>query len=928
MKTSKFFFSTLIAASAMTATAYAEDYTIGTSNNNDSTLTSATSEDTITFEKESGYLTAGGGTVNANVVINSLKLTDGYSGVTYTFNGTVTGSGEFSFNPTTGANNQNYVFNGDVSGYSGNMIINANKYGSFTFNNNATGTGAITATSAWCAVNFNGATINNSEVNAATINISGKTSFVANTSLIGKVVVASGAEASNTGTLNLSDAKVSLNGVALVNTGTVSVGSKTIFDLTSVDGAQTLISGGTITGWNTLGVSNFTVNGNVLAGRSSVELSNAGQVSITEVVATLVWNGGEQGTWDVESSENWLNNGQADKFYMLDSVEFTDSTTNGTIGVASAVTVTDFTVSSGIHTLTCSNGGYVAIAGSGTIENGATLILGTETGATGLLRGAITVKNGGTLQFNAKDVTGYNGGANSLQTITVDEGGSLIMNVNGNETFAGTLNLGGTIAKGDNADSATAWDIWGNSSINVKSATAKIATNIRIGRQNAVITLDNGSMLTVSGNIVLRDSGSDTLKVDGGNGSGSFVFTGTSGTIGRGVKLGNGALTVGDGENASFLTVGRIEIGDNGSGNGESNSAVSRLNIEKNSTLKVTGATNTWSSANDYKQNSVVLGEWNNTTYASIKGTLLAKDAEIGMGDWGAHITVDGLLVAKGLGQAVKSAGDFVVTLNDGGKILVGESGISDKRSAQGAITLNAGTVGTYSDTTTLAFGMTLNSGDGTTFDTQKYVFAEDGNSVSQGSDGSEISVTGSLSGTGKLIKTGDGTLTLSGDNTYTGGTTVSTGTLVAGSNSALGTNSVKISGGKLEVASGVTVSNAIEIVLNSAYTAEAAIQGAGTLASSAITVSGDLDALVTLQRTVAQQYEYQLLSNTLSTDNVTVTLSSELASAIENKGWSYDYDTTSGTLTLTIPEPSAFGLLAGVGALALVASRRRRSRR
>jgi len=44
--------------------------------------------------------------------------------------------------------------------------------------------------------------------------------------------------------------------------------------------------------------------------------------------------------------------------------------------------------------------------------------------------------------------------------------------------------------------------------------------------------------------------------------------------------------------------------------------------------------------------------------------------------------------------------------------------------------------------------------------------------------------------------------------------------------------------------------------------------------------------------------------------------------------GYVYDSETRVGTLTLGIPEPSAFGLLAGVGALALVASRRRRSRR
>ncbi|MBE6401213.1 MAG: hypothetical protein E7037_04195 [Verrucomicrobia bacterium] len=175
------------------------------------------------------------------------------------------------------------------------------------------------------------------------------------------------------------------------------------------------------------------------------------------------------------------------------------------------------------------------------------------------------------------------------------------------------------------------------------------------------------------------------------------------------------------------------------------------------------------------------------------------------------------------------------------------------------------------------------------------------------------------------LVKTGAETLTLSGDNKYAGGTTISAGTLVAGSDSALGKNSVKISGGKLEVSSDVTVSNAIEIVLNSAYTTEAAVQGAGTL-TSAITVSGDLDALITLQRTVAQQYEYKLLSNSLTTDGVTVTLSEELEKAILEEGWTYTLTADNGsTLTLTIPEPSAFGLLAGVGALALVASRRRR---
>ena len=50
---------------------------------------------------------------------------------------------------------------------------------------------------------------------------------------------------------------------------------------------------------------------------------------------------------------------------------------------------------------------------------------------------------------------------------------------------------------------------------------------------------------------------------------------------------------------------------------------------------------------------------------------------------------------------------------------------------------------------------------------------------------------------------------------------------------------------------------------------------------------------------------------------------SGEFLDKYAGQKWSYDGSTLS--LSLAIPEPSAFGLLAGVGALALVAARRRR---
>ena len=180
------------------------------------------------------------------------------------------------------------------------------------------------------------------------------------------------------------------------------------------------------------------------------------------------------------------------------------------------------------------------------------------------------------------------------------------------------------------------------------------------------------------------------------------------------------------------------------------------------------------------------------------------------------------------------------------------------------------------------------------------------------------------------LMKTGDEILTLSGTNNYSGGTTISAGTLVAGSNSALGTNFVKISGGKLEVSSGVTVSNNITVVLGD------------TLDAAVITGDGSLGGKITLDYAASAENVALALATEETTKTYTL-LSGNVGSSLSmdffelGTGWAdgwkisdyvYNSETGAGTLTLGIPEPSAFGLLAGVGALALVASRRRRSRR
>ena len=177
----KTLFLSAILATALCSSAFAAEYTFTASDNGNNNNTARINQihtleagDTIIFNKASGHLTQCGGEINAAVRIDALTLTDGYSDRTYTFNGTVTGAGAFSFGGTTGANNQHYVFNGDVSGYSGNMSLANNKTGSFTFNN-TTGTGSISGANV--TVNLNGATVNSSSINVATINVSGNTNI-------------------------------------------------------------------------------------------------------------------------------------------------------------------------------------------------------------------------------------------------------------------------------------------------------------------------------------------------------------------------------------------------------------------------------------------------------------------------------------------------------------------------------------------------------------------------------------------------------------------------------------------------------------------------------------------------------------------------------------------------------------------------------
>ena len=181
----------------------------------------------------------------------------------------------------------------------------------------------------------------------------------------------------------------------------------------------------------------------------------------------------------------------------------------------------------------------------------------------------------------------------------------------------------------------------------------------------------------------------------------------------------------------------------------------------------------------------------------------------------------------------------------------------------------------------------------------------------------SDQTFNGSISDSAKLAKSGTKTLTLTGANTFSGGVTVSAGTLIAGSTSALGTGKTTVAAdAKLGLIAGttVTVNGGVELA-----------EGAKIVVDmSAFTDKAETFAL-NLITTNALKYG----DTSITSDNVGTLLTDGVVSLSgwDKTGWtqSLSYADNTLSLTMTIPEPSTFGLLAGVGALALVAARRRR---
>ena len=424
---------------------------------------------------------------------------------------------------------------------------------------------------------------------------------------------------------------------------------------------------------------------------------------------------------------------------------------------------------------------------------------------------------------NGVTVTANIGTGASLTSDLAVTGSNNTFNLNGG-------NLRGGIRLNDNAALSTALTATGNlvvgnnATLNVAAAqTVTVAGVTELGETSALTKEGAGELnmgtsatldsLNITGGTVRFQSGTiGNMMVTGGVAhiAGATSTVGSDGTFssshnnGFYIK-GTGEVNIGDGTNQCVVTATRVEMGDDSTGSGGT------LNVKSGSRLIVESpdVINHGAPAQDtYHKTGFILGEWGVSSTVNVEGVLLLKEASVTCGDNTGYVNVKngGVLAAKGFLNAKDNDGTLVLGMEDGGKLILGDAGITAKTITA---TLGAGTVGIMADSL-ISKNVTLGSTAGTTFNTAKYVWTSDGANISEGAEGGTLTVSGVLSGSGKLVKTGAGTLKLTATNTYGGGTNLTGGTLEIAAESALGSGALSIIGGTLDVTGNVTLGSTV----------------------------------------------------------------------------------------------------------------------
>ncbi|MCD8283526.1 MAG: autotransporter-associated beta strand repeat-containing protein [Opitutae bacterium] len=735
---------------------------------------------------------------------------------------------------------------------------------------------------------------------------------------------------SNNQTLTL--ANLNLSGTFYVIDGTGSGNTLTVSGATTVSGADATIA----IYWNKL-LSLGTLNGDsdstlTILGSNAQEATaaNATQATLGNFSGSLVITGrsGDNTTFQLKR------NAAAASFESLsltNSTLLVYGTANNNGNANSALTIGQVDVSGTGTIRTTSNSGYFVLNGlSGT---GATLNLSSQSDST--------------------VATIYDLGKNVSATATNDFTGTIEISTTNNGDYRGVSLVisDGDIAKGAVISFGTEGKANNSLSLGVNASEVTVAGLSSTSGHTGVDIIYSGSVtpsaLGNAGANITSDGTARTLTINVAEGA-SYDFYGT---ILDGVSLkktGEGSQAIHGESDTSFSSFNGSVAVEAGTLTLDGDFAMSSLSVSEGATVGIAGAS-TISADSTIAGGLSISGSLAVTNGATVDLTGVTSSQAGGSGTLsvsGEGSTVKVSLLAHGWdGRETNFGSDMynaTLQIADGGTLEVTAAQTSgDTSGGDRAFSVTSGT-GTYKysgEGTSYIDAVSdrnIHLADGATLDFDVVADAtldvamKIANGMSATADLGD-SVTTS---TGALKKTGEGTLILSGENLYSGGTTVAVGTLVVEGATALGSGNVAVdAGATLQIDVAFTTSGEVTFASGSTLAiGEDILQQAiaGNNSDAAVAAIDDNEDSVTLVELITAEsitFGDTLLSDA---DDINALLKDYIAAdLLEAYDFDWSWDSTTGVLAFTatavIPEPSMFGVLAGISALALVATRRRR---